>query len=253
MERQHKKYVMDSIPFEEITLGNICGTRTTQPVSYWAPRREEIQRFVEIAKLVHNREGRPKVLDVGCGNGFLAYLLARTGEVDVVGLDPEQELISSSVYSHPNLRLEVGDSRTAVERYRGKNLDLVLNSWMPYGLDLTPDIRNIQAKAIAYISEYNGATGVYRVSCEPGKDYKRVFGWVGPSLTEVQDIAKRFEGDSRDCFSSSGFDYNDIDIQFRKDVPLPKEVPRIQIPDSEKYRWERELERKKSLREMEFV
>lgn len=160
MEPKHEKYNMNGIPFKDITLENICGSYHTTPVSYWAPRREEIQRFVDIAKAVYRGEGKPKVLDVGCGTGFLAYLLAETGEVDVIGLDPEESLIMNSPYSHPNLQLEVGDSRDAVKRYSGQDFDIVINSWMPYQLNLTPDIREIGAKVIVYIKEAGGGTGV---------------------------------------------------------------------------------------------
>src|SRR3989338_9890708 len=106
---------------------------------FWMPRREEIQRFIEIAGAVHEGGGKPKILDVGCGNGFLAYLLAITNEVDVIGMDPNGLLFEKTPYVHKNLTLEVGNSQDAITRYGNKNLDMVINSWMPDGINLTPD------------------------------------------------------------------------------------------------------------------
>tara|TARA_Y100000310_G_scaffold330810_1_gene403135 strand:+ start:256 stop:885 length:630 start_codon:yes stop_codon:yes gene_type:complete len=182
MELEHKKYNMNGTSLRNITLENICGTDETAPTSYWPPRREEIQRFADIAKAVYKGEGKPKVLDIGCGTGLLAYLLAETGEVNVVGIDPEESLIAESPYSHPDLQLEVGDSRDAVDKYSGQDFDLVISSWMPYQLNLTPDIRNIGAKAIAYIKEAGGATGV------PDYEYKEFI--YDPGFDEWDDDAE---------------------------------------------------------------
>ena len=262
---EYIEYEKSKVPLSAITLENICGTEETTLVSFWAPRREEVQRFVEIAKTVHKGKGKPKILDVGCGNGFLAYLLAATGEVEVIGLDPDESLIKENLYAHPSLRLEVGDSQDAVERYGGRNFDVVLNSWMPNGLNLTPDIRNIGAKVIIYIEEAGGATGCpdynYQeflydgagqqgrpnpispedaISYHPGGNYQKIFSWSGPACDEVQFLARRLKNEK--AYISRNKDLNFIEIQFRRDVIIPK-IPKIIIPDSEKYAWEKDLER----------
>jgi len=264
MEPEHK-YHMNGTPLKDVTLENICGSEETSAASYWAPRREEIQRFVEIAKAVHTGEGKPRVLDVGCGTGFLAYLLAETGEVDVVGLDPDESSINGSPYSHTNLHLEVGDSKDAVERYSGQDFDLVISSWMPYKLNLTPDIRNIGAKAIAYIKEQGGSTGCpdyqYRefidddedrpnpitpedgISYHPGENYQRAFEWSGPTCNEVYDIVRKLNGER--SWGIRDIDHNLIDIQFRKDVPIPDDISMTPIDNSQKYQWESGLEQVK--------
>ena len=269
-----RKYKMNRTPLRDITWENICGNLDVAAVSFWAPRREEIQRFVEIAKSVHVGKGRPRILDVGCGTGFLAYLLAETGEVNVIGLDPEESLINNNPYLHPNLQLEVGDSMDAVKRYKTQDLDIVINSWMPGGLNLTPDIRDIGAKAIIYIREIQ-ATGIpeykYKeffyeegfdkwhndaeqhrianpispedgISYHPGRDYQRVFGWSGPACSEVQNLVRKMKDQS--FYLGTDSDLNIIDIQFKRNIPIP-EIPRINIPDSNKYVWELDLERSK--------
>ena len=231
-------YFERAIPFGDVTMENIYLT------SSWAPRREEIQRFVEITKVVNTfrpcGQGKPRILDIGCGTGFFAYLLAITGEVQVVGLDPDEALLRGSPYKHLDLRLEVGDSEDAVRRYNNQNIDLVVNSWMPNGIDQTPHTRRIFGKAIAYVLELGGATGVERQSYEPGRNYRRVFKWVGPSNVEVRNIADRLgSGDLSSKFHPKN--YNLIEVQVRKDLPNPI-IPEIVIPDSSKYRWEKDLE-----------
>jgi SAM-dependent methyltransferase len=255
----------------EVTLENICSSRESFPISYWAPRREEIQRFIEIAKAVHTGEGKPKILDIGCGVGFLAYLLAETGEVEVIGMDPIEYIETDNPYQLPNLKLEVGNSKDAVERYANQNFDVVLNSWMPCGLNLTPDIRDIEAKVIIYIKERE-ATGIpgYQygeyiyedgfeeyeigaeehrvpnpiayedgVSYEPGKNYSRAFNWSGPSFCEINDFVEKLK--NPDAYVGPDKNLNYVDIQFRKDVKIPV-FDKIKISDLDKYNWERGLE-----------
>jgi SAM-dependent methyltransferase len=52
--------------------------------------------------------GSPEVLDLGCGHGWLAALLASRG-ARVVGVDGSAELVARARAEHPLLRFEVGD------------------------------------------------------------------------------------------------------------------------------------------------
>ncbi|MBT5021379.1 methyltransferase domain-containing protein [Candidatus Woesearchaeota archaeon] len=267
----YKQYWMNKIPFEDIDIFNICGSNKSAAVSYWAPRREEIQRFVEIAKVVNKKKLRPKILDVGCGTGFLAYLLAKTGEVDVVGLDSDKELTNNNPFAHPNLKLEVGDASDAVKRYRNQDFDTVICSWMPYQINLTPDVRAVNAKSIVYIKERGGATGCDRwdyeefiyepgfsefspdaknhrtpnpvrredaVSFDPGLNYKSVLTWSGPAHDEVKIIIRRLNGE--DVWTSEK-NYNVIEVQIRNEIPKLT-IPKINIIENQKYVWESALE-----------
>jgi SAM-dependent methyltransferase len=255
---EHYRYSMHPRPFHEITLENICGLK---PVSYWVPRREEIQRIVEIAKAVST--GMPKILDVGCGTGFVAYLLALTNEVKVAGFDPDSSLLKDSPYRHPNLRLAVGDSLDALHLLSGK-VDVVINSWMPTELNLTPDIRNIKAQAIVYVKDAGGGTGIPAsdyspyiiegdcdrqarkknpvpksdfVSYEPGENYRSAFMWRGPTVREI-----RLHVLGMDDEGIKEHDYNIVEVQLQKNMAIPK-LPAIAAP--EKYRWEASLEKLK--------
>lgn len=265
---EDKDLPMKGILIEKITLENICGTSTQAATSCWAPRREEIQRFVELAKYVHQGPGKPRILDVGCGTGFLSYLLALTGEVEVIGIDPEEERIKNSPYSHPNLKLEVGDARDAVKKYRNEGdnddlfflfddedeentgVDVVLNSWMPEGVNLTPDIRRINAPCIIYVRDKGGSTGTDmnedvslsnwadQVSYDPGNDYDHAFSWSGHSMPEIRWLAQGMKKEDLTGFRQA----NIIEMQFRKGISL-SEVPKVSVSESDKYSWEKELDR----------
>jgi len=252
---------MGALPVSKISLDNICGSDENNIILFWAPRRAEIQRFVEVAKAVHQSGGKPKILDIGCGSGLLPYLLAITEEVDVIGMDPDEETLAKDTYSHPNLKFKVGDAEDAVVRYVNQ-VDVVLNSWMPGNLNLTPQIRRVNARAIIYIREaeatgvpeytydsylYDEETGeetpnpVRRadvVSYDPGSSYRRAYGWWGPSNGDIITLSRRLKGDA---YYGRVQDNNGIDIQIRRDIPLPQ-IPPIHIGDDQKYPWEKQME-----------
>lgn len=233
-------YPIETPPFEKITLDTICGNDSQSTVMYWAPFREEIQRFVEVAKAVHTGEGLPTILEVGCGSGLLSYLLARTGEVQVIGMDPDELVLQRTPYRHPNLTLEVGDSTDAVTRYGGQDIAMVLNSWMPIGLNLTPDLRAIHARTIGLVHEpiFTGTPESY----EPGGRYREVYRWRGQAKHDVRELVRH--RDSHGRTPRPQLNLNESIIQIRDDIATPYLAP-IAVPETEKYAWQREMERLK--------
>lgn len=67
----------------------------------------EAQRAVAIAGLPDVRDRRPRILELGCGNGWLAYELGRHGEVTAIDISPLS--IERARRLYPDVRFEVGD------------------------------------------------------------------------------------------------------------------------------------------------
>lgn len=98
------------------------------PTHYWIPRRFDIQRYVHVARLAHeraNRTGPVRILDVGGGSGFIGKLLAdearRQGlDVEVVVVDPDKKTVAEAqgeFSDDSNLFFDVGSAADAVLKY----------------------------------------------------------------------------------------------------------------------------------------
>ena len=114
----------------------------------------------------------------------------------------------SDIYLDP-FREEINSLTNRIEEIIMRlppSFDLVICSWMPPGLDLTPLVRMANGGALVHILERYGATGLqYDVtfpsssypplgqerSYQPGKCYTTRFGWIGYSTPEIR-IAKRW-------------------------------------------------------------
>ncbi|MFA6428916.1 MAG: hypothetical protein WCV84_00255 [Patescibacteria group bacterium] len=89
--------------------------------------------------------------------------------------------------------------------------DLIINSWMPPGIDFTKDIRMLNGAAITYIVEQWGATGIQTSahfpshpnrlqdedeSYQTGNNYTWSAGWVGHSVPQLYRHVYPGGGDS---------------------------------------------------------
>jgi len=201
---------------DKVKLSDIHGSNKQARVSFFLPKKQEIEAIVKIAKQITKKE-RPIILDIGCGNGFLAYLLAKTNKVEVIGIDPNSDLIEESIkkgiYKSKNLKLEVGTAKSAI-KYKDK-VDIIINSWMPSGVDFTKDIKKINPKAIVYVRYKDNEKmtgkqfGLFQ-SYHPGLHYHLFLRW-------------------------RGLEKNIIEVQLRNDMKL-KELPKIK--SKSKYNWE---------------
>lgn len=53
--------------------------------------------------------GRKRIVDLGCGNGFVASVLTKHG-YDVVGIDPSEEGIHIALQAYPHIEFHVGSA-----------------------------------------------------------------------------------------------------------------------------------------------
>jgi hypothetical protein len=121
-------------------------------------------------------------------------------------------------------------------------VDMVLNSWMPLGLDFTREMRMLNAPAIVFASHSGEATGIKYVSENPvnlgkvrsydtGNNYKYISEWQGVATTEVSRYKYGYPGSA-----------NVSEIHFHKGVGILAEE--LDIPDpseAEGYAWEKSL------------
>lgn len=123
-------------------------------------------------------------------------------------------------------------------------VDVVLNSWMPLGLDFTRELRCLNAPAIIYARERGGATGVDYASDSPadlgkessyklGKFYYQDDGlcWEGVASGAVRSRTEYWGGSA-----------NVSEIVLRKGIHISKNELGKPPPDKDKYHWEKSLE-----------
>lgn len=231
--------------FEDIELTDFLFKEV--PLTGWIPRREDIEKIILFAECLHQGNSLPTVLDFGCGQGFLPYLLAQTNRLKVVGIDPNKDLIKKTRFKHKNLTLLTGDINLPNKRWRNR-FDLVLSSMMPDELDFTPCLkRMLNPKAVVYIKDYKRRKDYHlnlevneksnkfiysidqNIGYNPQDNYKSISQW---KVIAIDDFSK-----------DKGLNKNlsgQIEIQMRKDI---KRNLLLKAKYKEKYKWEKELEK----------
>jgi len=161
-------------------------------------------------------------------------------------------------------RKHVADATEGLERHirqAPEHYDLVINSWMPPGMDLTKEVREANGAAILYALERFGATGCrsdadhpmnpryvgHEESYNPGTTYKSRLGWTSHATPQLQDMMK----DPSNTFwerHGRGFDAypfsNGFVVQTKKSYsrePLRIEPGDAGIKVKGSYPWEKEL------------
>lgn len=236
--------------FSEVALEDFFPSQNKEPITWWIPRRLDIERLVKLAEVLNQGDDLPYILDVGAGNGVLVYLLAKTERVKVIGIEPNKRLIERTRFKHKNMKLI---ARTIESFVPNERIDLAINSFMPCRLDFSPLIKKtIRPKAFVYIQSKKMREGrkyIYvdlkvderknefnykidkRLSFSPDDGYEEAFGWNVYS----PDSANRKKISSLDC---------EIEVQVRKDIGNIDEDLILNV-NKEGYRWEKEIGRKR--------
>lgn len=149
-------------------------------------------------------------------------------------------------------------------------MDIVFNSWMPEGIDLTECIVSLGADALVFVrnsERNNGATGVPDVSYNVSNNYFKVASFKQPSYSEINGYYRnlicgltRFEFATQQEFESyvshknwfekyrclwipeGNEDSATLEYCIRKDELYTKLNSPPSIVDSDKYPWEGDLE-----------
>ncbi len=237
---------------EKLSLKNICGPWTVDPeipaqyrdsqAIHWLPRKEEILRIKKFAETAREGVGLPGIVEIGCGTGLLSYLLANEGELSVVGMDPDEDVLLGSEssgyshtenippYTHPNLKLILGTSKTMLKAFKDTPPDVVISSWIPEKINLMPDIVALRPKVIVLM--YDDKDKRFG---SPPDGYKRVFYWHGPSCGDVWTFGSHVYGGLNKVDIRND---NVIDVLLRDDQQVPNLPKHMEISQERKYSWE---------------
>jgi ubiquinone/menaquinone biosynthesis C-methylase UbiE len=135
----------------------------------WAGTRDLPLKQLEMETLAQYVRDGMRILEVGCGNGITAIELAKRYEVDIIGIDYAEEMISaaSDMLAGQNLKGRVsfrtGDVRNMSEW--SKRFDLIYTERVLINLEDWPQ----QRAAIASITDLLADGGLY-VMCEHSQD-----------------------------------------------------------------------------------
>jgi 2-polyprenyl-3-methyl-5-hydroxy-6-metoxy-1,4-benzoquinol methylase len=94
------------------------------------PNYDENKRWESIKKIINTNkvfEGieNPKILDLGCGRGWLTNLLSQFGEI--VGIEPVGKVIEHARKIFPNIKFFIGTSKDLLKASKGE-FDLIVSS-----------------------------------------------------------------------------------------------------------------------------
>lgn len=204
--------------------------------SSFIPRHSDIRKIADYIHLV----AKPKVLDAGCGNGFITMLLAKEG-LNIQGVNSELDEYSKIINEPKKFVIEKGNVEDG-KWYRNKNV--IFNSWMPSFTDWSGCFKynKPQPQLIIYVK--SRSTGL-----QPGM----VRNYNDCDSYRIQDPF--IEADRWKCFGNDDFvdertpivknPIGEIIIQVRKDVYLAK-IKGFQNLEKtsifvKPYNWEREL------------
>lgn len=137
--------------------------------------------------------------------------------------------------------------------------DLVINSWMPVGVDFTRDVREVNGGGILYAISNNGATGcpegetsnsyAYEKSYKPGDNYFYRSGWVSRSTPETFFLVHSNKSPRQSLFTFGEIGFmNAFIIQSRMHLgfegdmnDIKPEPQSIGLTRLDPYPWEDEL------------
>lgn len=138
-----------------------------------------------------------RVLDVGCGNGYLAMRIAADAGADVTGVDivPANVERARKLHAHPRARFETGDIRRATPEGR---FDVVVMSNV---LEHLPDRAALLRRLVADTRASSFLIRVPNFERDWSVPLKRELGaeWRSDSTHETEHTMTEFEAEAREA------------------------------------------------------
>lgn len=98
---------------------------------YWSskePNEDELSRWNAINKFIEvniSLSENFKILDIGCGRGWLSNLLTQYG--NVTGIEPVKKVVQYAKKLYPNVEFKVGSTQNLLPKFKN-NFDLIVCS-----------------------------------------------------------------------------------------------------------------------------
>ncbi|HYX57202.1 MAG TPA: class I SAM-dependent methyltransferase [Nitrososphaeraceae archaeon] len=170
---QFKTYTM-SPHHERYSFPFLCGT-------YFTYRKVDVLRLISISKAVA-KNGKPRYLDVGCGNGdFLSKI--RAFLPNAVGIDNDARIFYYYRSVKPDY-IKIADARWGIDH----QFDIIFVGWMEPGIDFRDAVA---AKADVIVTTLD--QGISLAAEFEGNGFERIAKWRTPSWEDVNtEIMNRY-------------------------------------------------------------
>lgn len=163
--KQFKTYAM-SPHHERYSFPFLCGT-------YFAYRKIDVLRLISILKAVA-KNGKPRYLDVGCGNGdFLSKI--REFIPNALGIDNDAKIFYYYKREKPDY-IKIADARWGINQ----QFDVIFVGWMEPGLDFRDAVA---PKADVIVTTLD--QGISLAAEFEGNGFERIAKWRTPSWEDV--------------------------------------------------------------------
>jgi SAM-dependent methyltransferase len=149
--------------------------------TYFTYRKVDVLRLISISKAVA-KNGKPRYLDVGCGNGdFLSKI--RAFIPNAVGIDNDARIFYYYKKVKPDY-IKIADARWGIDH----QFDIIFVGWMEPGIDFRDAVA---AKADVIVTTLD--QGISLAAEFEGNGFERIAKWRTPSWEDVNtEIMNRY-------------------------------------------------------------
>jgi SAM-dependent methyltransferase len=163
------------------------------------PNPEEARRAARILPLLsgmaRSREGGMRILDIGCGRGWLTNLVSTFGES--VGIDPVGAVVEFAQQQFPDLRFAVGTTGDLIDAGEAGTYDVVIAS------EVIEHVREAERERfVAELRELLTPDGAVILTTDRGELYHR---WRNQGATEQPEENWLTESEVLRLFEHQGF------------------------------------------------
>jgi len=172
----------------------------------WSSRHPNIEEAARAAKVLpllselahargYGRDGELRLLDLGCGRGWLTHLASVYG--DCLGIDPVESVTEYAAECFPHLAFRCATARSLLDEGAREGFDVVLSSEV---IEHVPRIN--RPEWVDEIGMLLREDGVAVVTSDRGEQYER---WLRRGVTEQPEEDWLTERELRELFEGRGF------------------------------------------------